>query len=42
MEQKQIWNMYAFRLMGVLDSFMGNSEAEDLGGGRDLGDVPQD
>lgn len=38
MEQKQIWYKYGFRQMGLLDSFVGSSEEEDLGGGKDLGD----
>lgn len=42
MEQKQIWNKYGFRQTGHLDSFMGSSAGEDLGGGKDLGDDPQE
>lgn len=39
MEQRQIWNKSGFRQMDLLDSFIGSSEEDDLGGGsRNLGD----
>ena len=42
MEQRQIWNKSGFRQMDLLDSFMGSSEEDDLGGMQKLGDDPQE
>lgn len=40
MEQKQIWNKHGFRQVSLQVGFMGSSEEEDLGGGKDVCDEP--
>lgn len=42
MEQKQIWKTSGFRQIGLLDSFMGSSKEDNLNGGKDLEDDPQE